>query len=368
MSLNLTRIKRAFISTIVILLASPVLANDDPWLLFRHAESVVAGEVTEILQEERDLLYHLTELTPGNLETGSTVYWWREPEGAGTEGIGAQTGTRGAWFVATESDELYPIHVATLLPRGFLPMNDFSQVEDLQKLLQQNAQPDSALKLMLSADSEVRRVAIGWWNRSDLEITEAQRAAIEHLFASETDPGCQRSYLSLYLQRGWLFSGAGISELIPHSPDGTVGWLTLRYLEKNANPGQRARLISSWLVSDDAGKEKLAMAFRDLKMREAHPWLLKEISTSDGTLRFLCIEALAATGSVKTEATIQSLLQSNCDQTRIAVLRGLAKSNSTRGFQILKAEISKMKPDDPLILKAHSLSKNPRQSFPWIGN
>ena len=42
-----------------------LLANDDPWLLFRHAQTVVAGEVTEILQEERDLLYHLTADTPG---------------------------------------------------------------------------------------------------------------------------------------------------------------------------------------------------------------------------------------------------------------------------------------------------------------
>ena len=85
-----------------------LFANDDPWLLFRHAQSVVAGEVTEILQEERDLLYHLAADTPGNLLSGSSVIWWREPEGAGTEGIGAQTGTRGAWLVAAESDDLYP--------------------------------------------------------------------------------------------------------------------------------------------------------------------------------------------------------------------------------------------------------------------
>ncbi|OUU22742.1 MAG: hypothetical protein CBC13_07220 [Planctomycetia bacterium TMED53] len=355
-------IKCIFVAAFLINSERTAISNDDPWLLFRHASSVVAGEVTEVLQEERDLLYHLTDLTPGNLETGSSVHWWREPEGAGTEGIGAQTGTRGAWFVATDSDELFPIHVATLLPRGFLPMSDFSQIGDLQKLLLPQPHPEAALRLLQSPDSEVRRVAIGWWNRSDLQITAEQQSILEENFSGEADPGCQRSYLSLYLQRGWTYGGAGISELIPHSPDGTVSWLTLRYLEKKGDSRQRARLISSWLVSDAAGKAKLALAFRDLKMREAHPWLIREISQSAGQLKFICIEALAATGTEKTESTLTSLLNSNCHKTRLAVLKGLAKSSSSRGYQILNSKTLQMDPTDPLLNAAESLRKNPRKN------
>ena len=336
-----------------------LLANDDPWLLFRHAKHVVAGEVTEVLQEERDLLFHLTADTPGNLLSGSSVNWWREPEGAGTEGIGAQTGTRGAWLVAAESDDLYPVHVATLLPRGFLRMNDFSQVDDLRLLLKKEPQYSAALRLIESPDRDVRRVAIGWWSRSDLEVTPDQQQFLEKHFSVEIDPSCQRSYLNLYLTRDWVFENAGIAELIPHSPDGTVSWMTLRYLEKSGNARQKARLISSWLSSDSAGKTKLAIAFRNLKMREAHPWLIQEISQSRGELRLQCIETLAATGDSKSEIVIQSLLKSTCGHTQEAVLKGLAKSNSMRGFEIFRQKLQEMENLDPLYEKARSLKSAP---------
>lgn len=337
-----------------------LLANDDPWLLFRNAQSVVAGEVTQILQEERDLLYHLTGATPGNLNEGSTVIWWREPEGAGTEGIGAQTGTRGAWLVATETDELFPVQVATLLPRGFLRMNDLSQVKDLNLLLDEIPQPEAALRLLHSPDTAIRRVAIGWWSRSGLNITDEQRTEIEHVFSHEADPGCQRSFLNLYLQNKWIYTGAGISELIPYSEDGTVSWLTLRYLEKHGNTRQRARLISAWIVSNDTEKEKIALAFRDLKMREAHPWLLKEIAENGGRLRLTCIEVLAATGDSTSENVIQSLLESDCNSTRTAVMKGLARSNNARGFKILNSAFQKLHVNDPIFQRAQSLKKSPR--------
>ena len=342
-----------------------LLANDDPWLLFRHAQTVVAGEVTEILQEERDLLYHLTADTPGNLLSGSPVIWWREPEGAGTEGIGAQTGTRGAWLVAAESDDLYPIHVATLLPRGFFHMNDFSQLDDLRLLLKKEPQYAAALRLIESPDRDIRRIAIGWWSRTDLKVTADQQRILENKFSMEIDPACQRSWLNLYLSRDWKFEAAGLSELVPHSPDGTVSWLTLRYLEKSGTTRQRARLISSWLNTDTAGKAKLAIAFRKLNMRETHPWLIQEISTSRGELRLLCIETLAATGDSKSETVIESLLQSDCGRTREAVLRGLAKSNAPRGFEILRQKVQDMNERDPLYQRAKSLQSAPKrvQSF-----
>lgn len=336
-----------------------LLANDDPWLLFRHAQTVVAGEVTEILQEERDLLYHLTADTPGNLLSGSSVTWWREPEGAGTEGIGAQTGTRGAWLVAAESDDLYPIHVATLLPRGFFRMNDFRQIDDLRLLLKKEPQYAAALRLIDSPDRDIRRIAIGWWSRSDLQVTDDQRKFLEDQFSNEIDPACQRSWLNLYLSRDWKYEAAGLSELIPHSPDGTVSWLTLCYLKKSGTTRQKARLISSWLKTDNAGKAKLAIAFRNLNMREAHPWLIQEISVSSGELRLLCIETLAATGDSTAESVIETLLQSGCDHTREAVLSGLAKSNTPRGFEILRQKVQEMSDQDPLFQRARSLKSAP---------
>ncbi|NCG12921.1 MAG: hypothetical protein GWP38_06195 [Planctomycetia bacterium] len=346
---------------------TPLLGNDDPWLLFRHAEDVVAGEVVQILKEERDLLYLLTDGNTGNPYQVTDVKWWREPEGSGTEGIGVQVGTRGAWLVAPVSEEKFPIQVSTLLPRGFLRMNDFTQIDDLKLILQKRTATAAALRLLDSKDSEVRRVAIGWWKSCPVDVALKHREAIEEKFTAEPDPGCQRSYLSLYLMRDWTFVGAGISELIPYSPDGTVSWLTLQYLKKKGSPQQRARLMSSWIVSDDMAREKIAIAFRVLKMREAHPWLLKAAIESKGSFRNTCLEALASTCDEENVNTLTSLLDSDCIQTRAAILRGLARSGSTGSHKLLENQVNTLHISDPLFDTARALQKNPRRSLQRVG-
>ena len=101
----------------------PAVAAEDPWPLFSHSDHVLHGTVVEIIEGERDRLYRIA-IDPGTGSAGPESWWLREPEGEGTEGIGALPGHRGAWLVADYAGGEFPAADATLLPGGLFPIQD----------------------------------------------------------------------------------------------------------------------------------------------------------------------------------------------------------------------------------------------------
>ncbi len=323
------------------LLGPSLLGAEDPWLLFRRSDQVLHGTVVELLGGERDRLYHIT--TDRQPVAGRDSWWLREPEGEGTEGIGALIGQRGAWLVVADVYGEFSTADATVLPGGYLQVKDSSVLQSLQQLLQEKADPAIALALMEASDEVVRRIAIGWWRTHGPDPDAHQSMIIDSAFGRESAPAVQRSFLELYLQKKWLFAAPGIADLIPHR--GTVR--------------QKARLVTAWPASDLTGKKRLAQAYRILSLEEASPWLLQGVTSEHPSLRWNCIESLASCIQMESRSTLQSLLLSTNDQIRTATMFGLARSRTPGAWQLLRETIDQLDTTDPLLPLATQLRKHP---------
>ncbi len=342
---------------ICIFTGQKVQGIDDPWMLFDRADHILHGTVIQVVEGERDRLYQIASQEGPSFDSSS--WWLREPEGASTEGIGAQIGSRGAWLVAQAVGGEFPSADATVLPGGLLPILDPG---DCKKLLALKTDPDSAqlsLQLIQSRNSVVRQIAIGWWryNNSDLEVE--QKTAIDWAFGGETHPAVQRAWLELYLQRDWIFSDSGLADLIPFAEDPTVSMLATEYLRDRGTARQKARLISSWPAADLKARKRLAYSYKQLELAEAGPWLLQGITASDSSLKFLCIDALAATGGADLAGTYSALLHSTSTEIQAAALRGLAQCQTAGSWQLLNETIDSLQPANPLRQLAISLKKHP---------
>ena len=348
------------ITIICILLGGGFIhGNDDPWLLFDHADHLIHGTVIQVVEGERDRLYQIATEQEASLDSGPASWWLREPEGAGGEGIGASIGTRGAWLVANVVGGEFPAADATVMPGGLLRVSSPQGAADL--LLLKNQEVDSAivLELIHSQDAVIRRIAIGWWRTSNTEPLAKQFAEISSAFGHESDPAVQRSWLETYLQRGWTFDGSGLADLIPFSTDAAVSMLTSEYIKDRGTLRQRARLVSAWPGADLEAKKRLAIAYRQLRISEASPWLLQGITSSEPSLRSICIESLGAAAGNHLESTFSALLHSTSDETRACALRGLARNRTPGSWQLLIETIESMQPTDPLRPLAIALKKHP---------
>jgi hypothetical protein len=348
------------ITIICILLGGGFIhGNDDPWLLFDHADHLIHGTVIQVVEGERDRLYQIATEQEASLDSGPASWWLREPEGAGVEGIGASIGTRGAWLVANVVGGEFPAADATVMPGGLLRVSSPQGAADL--LLLKNQEVDSAivLELIHSQDAVIRRIAIGWWRTSNTEPLAKQFAEISSAFGHESDPAVQRSWLETYLQRGWTFDGSGLADLIPFSTDAAVSMLTSEYIKDRGTLRQRARLVSAWPGADLEAKKRLAIAYRQLRISEASPWLLQGITSSEPSLRSVCIESLGAAAGNHLESTFSALLHSTSDETRACALRGLARNRTPGSWQLLIETIESMQPTDPLRPLAIALKKHP---------
>ncbi len=339
------------------LLGPSLLGAEDPWLLFRRSDQVLHGTVVELLGGERDRLYHIT--TDRQPVAGRDSWWLREPEGEGTEGIGALIGQRGAWLVVADVDGEFSTADATVLPGGYLQVKDSSVLQPLQQLLQGKTDPAIALALMEASDEVVRRIAIGWWCTHGPDPDAHQSKLIDSAFGRESAPAVQRSFLELYLQKKWLFAAPGIADLIPHSQDPAVAMLTIEYLKNRGTVRQKARLVTAWPASDLTGKKRLAQAYRILSLEEASPWLLQGVTSEHPSLRWNCIESLASCIQMESRSTLQSLLLSTNDQIRTATMFGLARSRTPGAWQLLRETIDQLDTTDPLLPLATQLRKHP---------
>ncbi|MGE4613826.1 MAG: HEAT repeat domain-containing protein [Planctomycetota bacterium] len=336
----------------------PAVAAEDPWPLFSNSDHVLHGTVVEIIEGERDRLYRIA-IDPGTGSAGPESWWLREPEGEGTEGIGALPGHRGAWLVADYAGGEFPAADATLLPGGLFSIQDPSVLPALQQLLEPDVDPAIPLALLEATDATVRRIAIGWWRVRGPEPDARQFKFISNAFGRETDAATQRSWLELFLQHGWRFEPTGLADLVPHSKDPAVSMLTLQYLKIHGTPRHFARLVSAWPAADSAAKIRLAIAYRDLGIEEASPWLLQGITADDPTLRRHCMESLGISDTAPCRSAIHSLLHSTSDEIRTAALYGLARSRNPWAWQLLDITISNLSGSDPLLPLATALRKHP---------
>ena len=355
--------KRIFTPTITficILLGGGWLqGSDDPWLLFERADHLVHGSVIQVIEGERDRLYQITTEQEGSPGSIPATWWLTEPEGVGIEGIGAAIGTRGTWLVANAVGGEFPAADATVLPGGLLRVSSHLGSADLLLLKNEELTPDQVLQLAQSDDAVIRRIAIGWWRTSNTEPLPELLEEISAAFGSESNPMVQRSWLETYLQRGWDFDGTGLANLVPFSQDPAVAMLASHYIKNRGTPRQRARLVSTWPTADLEGKKRLAIAYRELSISEASPWLLQGITSPEPTLRSACIEALGGAGGLDLESTFAALLHSTSNSTRASALRGLARNGTAGSWQLLTETIDSMPPTDPLRPMAIALKKHP---------
>ncbi len=356
-------IKRKLIPYVSILLTfiSTEMAQgvDDPWPLFDRADHVLYGTVVEVLEGERDRLYQINTDQEEGLDSPSSTWWLREPEGAGTEGIGANIGNRGAWLVANVVGGEFPAANATILPGGFLSIDNRHDTTKLMKLKTGSTPETTALNLIHSQNQVIKRIAIGWLRTSSIEPEADQMELIQWAFGREYDTAVQRSWLELFLQKQWTFSDPGLADLIPFSTDPAVSMLAQQYLKQNGTIRQRARLVSAWPTADLEAKKRLAIAYRKLSVVEASPWLLQGITAANTTLRALCIESIGGIGGIHLENTYTSLLRSTDQQTRASALRGLARNQTIGSWQLLNQAISEMDTNDPLKAMAIALKRHP---------
>lgn len=332
---------------------------DDPWILFDRADHLLHGTVIQVIEGERDRLYHITIETEQSLDSVSTSWWLREPEGASTEGIGATIGSRGAWLVAETVGGEFPTADATVLPGGLLRIAQPADSAQLLRLKKETDCTEITLQLIQSKNPVVRQIAIGWWRSNNPEPEADHKSAIDWAFGSEINPGVQRSWLELYLQRGWTFNDSGLADLVPFSEDPTVAMLVTDYLHDRGTARQKARLISSWPAADLEGKKRLAGSYKKLGLVEAHPWLLQGITASDQSLKYCCIEALGAIGGVNLSGTYSALLHSTSIEIQAAALRGLAQNRTAGSWHLMNQTIDSLQPADPLRQLAVSLKKHP---------
>ncbi|MEE2858075.1 MAG: HEAT repeat domain-containing protein [Planctomycetota bacterium] len=336
----------------------PAPGAEDPWPLFSHSDHILHGTVVEIIEGERDRLYRIT-IDPGTGTVGQESWWLREPEGEGTEGIGALPGHRGAWLVAYHAGGEFPAADATVLPGGLFSIQDPSVLPALEQLMEPDVDPAIPLTLLGAIDATVRRIAIGWWRVRGPEPDARQFKVISNAFGQEVDTATQRSWLELFLQRGWRFEPTGLADLVPHSKDPAVSMLTLQYLKTHGTPRHFARLVSAWPAANAAAKKRLAVAYRNLGIEEASPWLLQGIASNDPSLRLHCIESLGLSEAAPCRSAIYSLLHSTSDEIRAAALCGLARSRHPGAWQLLDTTISNLAKSDPLLPLATALRKHP---------
>ncbi len=339
-------------------LPGTVVAVEDPWPLFHRADRLLHGTVVQRIEGERDRLYLVA--TDGGSAIQSLESWWlREPEGEGTEGIGALVGHRGVWLVAEANGGEFPEADATVLPGGLFPLRDPSLVGALEQLLDPACNPSVALDLMTAADPICRRIAIGWWQAHGPDLQEQQVQKIRDAFLADRDASVQRSWIELFLQKSWLLKSNGMADLIPHSDDPAVSMLALQYLQSHGTVRQKARLVSAWPSTDLSGKKRLAIAYRTLAIREAGPWLLQGVTSNDPILSRICIESMGAAGLVDCQETYRSLLHSTSNEIRIASLRGLARSSAPGAWQMISETIASLEASDPILPLATQLQKHP---------
>ena len=355
--------KRELISSITIICillgGGFIQGNDDPWLLFDHADYLIHGTVIQVIEGERDRLYQITTEQEASLDSVPVSWWLREPEGAGVEGIGASIGTRGAWLVANAVGGEFPAADATVLPGGLLRVSSPQGAADLLLLKDQEVDSAIVLEMIHAQDAVIRRIAIGWWRTSNREPDNEQFTELSSAFGYESDPSVQRSWLETYLQCGWNFDGSGLADLIPFSTDAAVSMLASDYIKDRGTLRQKARLVSAWPGADLEGKKRLAIAYRQLSISEASPWLLQGITSIEPSLRSVCIESLGATAGNHLESTFSALLYSTNDETRACALRGLARNSTAGSWQLLIETIESMQPSDPLLPLAIALKKHP---------
>ncbi|MAW77133.1 MAG: hypothetical protein CMJ95_07060 [Planctomycetes bacterium] len=351
----------SFITIVFCIFSGQVVQGiDDPWILFDRSDHVLHGTVIQVVEGERDRLYQITSENEQSFGSHSSSSWWlREPEGASTEGIGAAIGFSGAWLVADAIGGEFPDADATVLPGGLLPVLHSSDTVELVRLKTEEHPAEVALQLIQSKTPVIRRIAIGWWRTTNVEPETEQQEAIDWAFGGETNPSVQKSWLELYLQRGWIFENSGLADLIPFAEDPAVSMLATAYLQERGTVRQRARLVSAWPSANLEAKKRLAIAYRKLAIAEAGPWLLQGITSVEPSLKFICIESLGGTGADDIEDTFSALLHSTSAKIRASALRGLAQNRTPGSWQLLNETIASMESTDPLREMAISLKKHP---------
>lgn len=334
-------------------------AIDDPWIYFNRAEYVLHGTVIQVVEGERDRLYQITSAEDLSFASNLNSWWLREPEGESTEAIGAVVGSRGAWLVANAVGGEFPLADATVLPGGLLSTLRPEDCMQLMRLKIESDRTNITLELMQSENPVVRQIAIGWWRDTEINPETNQQVIIESLFGNELDPRVQRSWLELYLQRGWTFEDTGLADLVPLAEDPTVSMLATDYIKERGTLRQKARLVSAWPSSDTEGKKRLLASYRQLALLEASPWILQGITSTDTGLKLACIEALGATGGIQLPETYTALLNSADIEIRTAALRGLAQNQTAGAWGLLNQTIDSLHSTDPLRQFATTLKKHP---------
>lgn len=343
---------------------------DDFWPLVIQAEHAVWGELMTIeeIGDDRLLEIRVSEtVLPWGLR-GPSVLRLVEPAGRLPEGTPLRQGAFGLFLFLNAIDGVgtQVSNDGVFLPHGFLH-GDPGSVDRaaVASLLSSARDVDpqecsgDALFLLGSAHVRVRRLALGWLRRNDIQLHATDKERLRRAFQSEVSPQLQEQYLDLFVLRDTPLAEGTAATLLPGCKDAGLKEVTLHYLDRLGTTLDKGILLGAYPDAAVQERCQLLEAYARLQMPEALLWWEQALTSEKPELQLAALRSFGSAGLGQGVQVYEQLLTSQSTAVRKLSLQGLAAAATPESIQVLKTFHDATTEDEELGRFVRSLLKHP---------